>query len=168
MNAALWLLWVAPLTAAAQAAVGDGAAWARDAAVQALSASAGIQDPFRRAQSLAEIAEIETSLDGAAVAVSILQRAAESAGKIDNASLAGWARHDIALAYVKAGELDLAQNISSALAKLAEVHESRGSIRASRERFARSVALARGTRASAERRGAAFVRIADALAEGAR
>jgi tetratricopeptide (TPR) repeat protein len=116
VNAALWLLWVAPLTAAAPVAGGDGSAWARDAAAQALSASVSIEDPFRRAQSLAEVAEIESSLHGAVAAVSILQRASDSAGKIDNPSLAGWALHDIAIAYVKAGALDEAQKIAETLA----------------------------------------------------
>ncbi len=120
MNAALWLLWFAPVSAAAQmqaaAGVGESALWAREALTQALSASAAIEDPFHRAQSLAEIAEVESGLDGAAVAVSILQSASESARKIDNPSLASWARRDIAAAYVKAGAIEEALRIADTLA----------------------------------------------------
>ena len=57
MNAALWLLWVAPLTGAAYAAAGEASAWAHDA--------------------LAHV-------DGASAALTILQSAAESARKVDN------------------------------------------------------------------------------------
>jgi hypothetical protein len=98
-------LWVAPLTAAAQAADGEGSRWAHDALVQAIVASSGIEDDFRRAQSLAEIAEIQAGIEDGAAALAILQSAADSASKIDNESLAAWARHDVALAYVKAGDL---------------------------------------------------------------
>jgi len=115
VNAALWLLWIAPVAAAAPTQVGDSALWAREALNRALSASAAIEDPFHRAQSLAEIAEVESGLAGAAAAVSILQSASDSASKIDNGSLAGWARHDIALAYVKTGALGEAQNIADTL-----------------------------------------------------
>src|SRR5688500_17449895 len=67
VNAALWLLWVAPFALAAHAAEGDGATWARSALDQALNASSDIQDPFHRAQSLAEIAETRAALgEGAA------------------------------------------------------------------------------------------------------
>lgn len=104
MNAALWLLWVAPFALAAPVAEGDGAIWARSALEQALTASADIHDPFHRAQSLAEIAEVRALLGEPEAAMSLLQRAAESADQIDNPSLASWARHDVAITYLKAGD----------------------------------------------------------------
>lgn len=117
MNAALWLLWILPLLFAAQtqAAARESGPWAREAVMRAVSASAAIEDPFRRAQSLAEIAEIESNLTDTAAAVTILQSASESASKIDNASFAGWARHDIATGYVKAGALEEAQRIADTI-----------------------------------------------------
>lgn len=109
MNAALWLLWVAPFALAAQAAEGDGATWATSALDQAVTASTDIRDPFHRAQSLAEIAETRAVLGQFPAAMSLLQLAAESADQIDNPALASWAHHDIAVAYVKAGDAGQAE-----------------------------------------------------------
>jgi tetratricopeptide (TPR) repeat protein len=69
-----------------------------------MSASSDIHDPFHRVQSLAEIAETRAALGENAVAMSLLQLAAESADQIDTPALASWARHDIALAYVRAAD----------------------------------------------------------------
>lgn len=115
MNAALWLLWVAPFALAAQAAEGDGATWARSALERAQSASADIHDPFHRAQSLAEIAETRAALGERMAAMSLLQLAAESADQIDNPALASWARHDIALAYLTAGDAGHAEAVAGTI-----------------------------------------------------
>jgi len=87
VNAALWLLWVAPFALAVHAAEGDGATWARSALDHAQSATSDIEDPFHRAQSLAEIAETRATLGDRQVAMSLLQLAAESADQIDNPAL---------------------------------------------------------------------------------
>src|SRR5688572_19452420 len=112
VNAALWLLWVAPFALVASAAEGDGATWAQTALDRALSASSDIHDPFHRAQSLAEIAETRAALGQRTVAMSLLQLAAESADQIDNPALASWARHDIAVAYVRAGDVGHAEAVA--------------------------------------------------------
>jgi hypothetical protein len=101
VNTALWLLtWVAPLTAAAYAAEGEGARWAQGALDRAVTAASHIEDPFHRAQSLAEVADAHAGLGHGPEALALLQRANETAGKIDNDALASWARHDIGLADV--------------------------------------------------------------------
>jgi tetratricopeptide (TPR) repeat protein len=119
VNTALWLwIWVAPLTAAAHAAEGEGARWAQGALEHAITASADIDDPFHRAQSLAEIADAQAGLGHGPEALTLLQRAAELAGKIDNDALGSWARHDIGLAYVKADDLALAQSTAEGIQDL--------------------------------------------------
>ena len=118
MSTALWLLWVASVTTAAQAAEGDGAQWARSALAQAVVASTDIQDSFHRAQSLAEIAETHAALGNSAEALPLLQLAADSAGTIDSAALASWARHDIALAYLKAGDVFRAEEVAESVVDL--------------------------------------------------
>ncbi len=123
VNAALWLLWVAPLTAAAQAADGEGTTWAHDALAQAVVASSGIEDDFRLAQTLAEIAEIQVGVENGTAALPILQKAADSASKVDNESLAAWARHDVALAYVKAGDLARAESVANGI-RDARLHDA--------------------------------------------
>jgi hypothetical protein len=62
VNAALWLLWVALLTAAAQAAVGESTGWGE---------IADIGSPFE---------------NGSGAPLAILQNASESASKVDNAA----------------------------------------------------------------------------------
>jgi hypothetical protein len=116
VNAALWLCWVASVTTAAQAADGDGAQWARSAVAQAITASSDVQDSFHRAQSLAEIAETQAGIGESAAAFPLLQLAAESIGNIDSDPLASWARHDIALAWLKVGEPDRAEAMVDAVA----------------------------------------------------
>jgi tetratricopeptide (TPR) repeat protein len=118
VNAALWLLWVAPFALAAHAAEGDGATWARSALDQALAASTDIHDPFHRAQSLAEIAETRAALGEHAVAMSLLQLAAESADQIDNPALSSWARHDIAVGYLRAGDAGHAEVVAETISDL--------------------------------------------------
>jgi tetratricopeptide (TPR) repeat protein len=110
VNAALWLMmWVAQLAAAAQAADGEGARWAQAAVAEAVAASVSIQDPFHAAQSFAQIAEAQVGLGDEAATLALLQTASDAAGNIDKGALASWAWHDIALAYVKAGELSRAE-----------------------------------------------------------
>jgi hypothetical protein len=116
VNAALWLFWVASVTSAAQAAEGDGAQWARNAVAQAVAASSDVQDSFHRAQSLAEIAEIQAGIGETAAAPPLLQLAAESIGNIDSDPLASWARHDIALAWLKVGEPGRAEAMADGVA----------------------------------------------------
>jgi tetratricopeptide (TPR) repeat protein len=118
VSTALWLLWVASVTTAAQAAEGDGAQWARSALAQAVVASSDIQDAFHHAQSLAEIAETHAALGNNAAALPLLQLAVDSAGKIESEALASWARHDIALAYLKAGEVTRAEEVAEDVADL--------------------------------------------------
>jgi tetratricopeptide (TPR) repeat protein len=118
VNAALWLFWVASVTTAAQAAEGDGAQWARSAVAQAVAASSDVQDSFHRVQSLAQIAETQAAIGESAAALPLLQLAAESVGNIDSGPLASWARHDIALAWLKAGEPDRAEAMADGVADL--------------------------------------------------
>lgn len=129
MNAALRLLLigVASLTAAVQTVAGEGGDllapgstphWAQQALDEALAASREIPDSFHRAQSLAEIADACVATGQNDLALSLLHDASALTGKIDSSAIASWARHDVALAYVKAGDLAGAEATASAITDL--------------------------------------------------
>ncbi|HEU4624053.1 MAG TPA: hypothetical protein VFS52_04780 [Steroidobacteraceae bacterium] len=110
MLAALVLvLFVIPQAAEAQGAGAPMAVWAHDALTRALSACDDITDPFHRAQALAEIAEAQAAAGEANAARGTLVRALPIARQIEEEPLRNWATHDIALAYVKADDLDAAE-----------------------------------------------------------
>jgi hypothetical protein len=79
--------------------------WAHDALSRALAASQDIEDPFRRAQALAEIAEACAAAGDPARARASLQQAESEAGRIDEEALRAWALHDIAAALIKMDDL---------------------------------------------------------------
>ena len=111
MLAALFLTAIA----VSGAAPGEGmqappGSWARDALTRALAASEDIADPFHHAQTLAEIAEAEAIAGDPDGARTLLARAVDVAQKVDEDALASWALHDIALAYIKANELNAAES----------------------------------------------------------
>lgn len=90
-------------------------AWARDAVARALVASAAVDDSFLRAQTLAEIAEVQAAGGHAAAARETLQQAEFAAAGVDADALASWAKHDIGIAYAKAGDLAKAESLAGSV-----------------------------------------------------
>jgi hypothetical protein len=83
--------------------------WAREALVRALAASREIEDPFHRAQTLAEIAEAGASSGDTAMALATLQQADIDATRVEEGALRAWALHDIAIARLKANDVSGAE-----------------------------------------------------------
>jgi hypothetical protein len=83
--------------------------WVHDALTRALAASEDITDPFRRTQTVAEIAEAQAAAGDSQAARASLARATSFAKDIDEDALRSWALHDIGLAYVKADDLAAAE-----------------------------------------------------------
>lgn len=104
-----------PVTAPARSEADATEAWARDALRGALAAAHDIEDPFHRAQVLAEIAEAEVAAGDPTSARAHLQQAEADAGRIEADALRAYALHDIALARVKTDDLDAAENIGAAI-----------------------------------------------------
>jgi tetratricopeptide (TPR) repeat protein len=89
--------------------------WVHDALTRALAASEDITDPFRRTQTVAEIAEAQSAAGDSTAARASLERAAGLVKNIDEDALRSWALHDIGLAYVKADDLDAAETTAESI-----------------------------------------------------
>ena len=90
-------------------------AWARDALTRALAASRDIDDPFHRAQALAEIAEAAVAAGDLELARAQLQQAEAEAGRVDAEPLRAWALHDVAMARIKANDPNAAETTADGI-----------------------------------------------------
>lgn len=90
-------------------------AWARDALTRALAASQDIEDPFHRAQALAEIAEASVAAGDVDLAHLNLQQADVEAGHVSEEALRAWAQHDIVMARIKVNDLSAAEATADAI-----------------------------------------------------
>lgn len=116
MVAALILILLAASAAAfAQTEGAPATSWAHDALSHALTASRAIADPFRRAQALAEIAEAQISAGLDAEARENLATATSMALEVPDGALRAWAVHDVALAHVKAKDLEKAVSLADSI-----------------------------------------------------
>jgi len=115
VSALILILLAASAVAFAQADGAPGASWAHDALAHALTASRAIADPFRRAQALAEIAEAQISAGLDAEARENLATATSMALEVRDGALRAWAVHDVALAHVKAKDLEKAISLADAI-----------------------------------------------------
>src|SRR5688500_11945631 len=92
------LLFAAYCPMVATAQIAQPSEWARGALAQAQAASAALEDPYRKAQALAEIADAEVTLGDAPAARETLRQALAVAGSIEVEALRSWVLHDIAVA----------------------------------------------------------------------
>lgn|GEM_PF-1053311 len=115
MNAALWLVLVVPFASAAHSAEGEAAGWVHTALTRAADAAGEISDPFHRAQAFAEIADTHAATGGLDAAREHLRLSAGAANQVDNDALASWARHDIALSFVRADDIAAAETMAATL-----------------------------------------------------
>jgi hypothetical protein len=90
-------------------------AWAHDALTRALAASREIEDPFHRAQALAEIAEAAVAIGEIELARTNLTQAEAEAGRVSEDALRAWALHDLAMARIKANDLAAAETTADAI-----------------------------------------------------
>lgn len=122
----------------AQASLSPVGEWVRTALEEAHAAAVEIEDPYHRAQALAQIAEAEVVADQADRARETLEKAAAATGNVRMQPLAAWALHDIAFALAKtddlAGAEATAERITDStlrdavLAHIAEAHRTAGDL----------------------------------------
>src|SRR5687767_14361201 len=90
-----------PASAAAAEAINHGD-WPHNALAEALSVSAQIEDPYRRAEALADIGSAQLDAGAMAEGRETLALALATTGKIDVEALKSWVLHDVAVAQMKA------------------------------------------------------------------
>lgn len=110
----------------------DPSRWRELALTRALAAADQIQDPYRRAEILAEIASAQVSVESATAGDKAIHRALAAAALVDTLEFRGWVLNDIVLAQIAAEDLVGAQKTadsisaarpqSSALAAIARFH----------------------------------------------
>jgi tetratricopeptide (TPR) repeat protein len=83
----------------------DPSQWRRIALARALNAATAVDDPYRRGEAFASVANAQVVIDTEAEADRTIHQAVDAAQKIAEPEFRGWVLHDIVLAQIAADDL---------------------------------------------------------------